>query len=102
MPIGRPLVPVALTTADRTTLEQWTRRRATAQALALRARIILRAVRPRGNRAIEYPHHPRVARDEGHRREVPIAVRPRWPGKAFSMSRGQACRAGSPTRTSSR
>jgi transposase len=43
MPIGRPLSPLALTAEDRTTLEQWTRRRTTAQALALRARIIVRA-----------------------------------------------------------
>lgn len=43
MAIGRPLSPLTLTASERTTLEQWTRRRTTAQALALRARIILRA-----------------------------------------------------------
>jgi len=40
---------LALTTGDRTTLEQWTRRRTTAQALALRARIILRAATGQSN-----------------------------------------------------
>lgn len=49
MPIGRPLAPLALTAADRTTLEQWARRRTTAQALALRARIILRAATGHSN-----------------------------------------------------
>ena len=43
MRIGRPLTPLTLTPDERTTLEQWTRRRTTAQALALRARIVLRA-----------------------------------------------------------
>lgn len=37
------------TVADRTTLEQWTRRRTTAQALALRARIVLRAATGQSN-----------------------------------------------------
>jgi transposase len=41
MPIGRPIPPLSLTDEDRGMLEQWTRRPTTAQALALRARIIL-------------------------------------------------------------
>lgn len=41
MRIGRPIPPLTLTEEERTTLEQWARRRKTAQALALRARIIL-------------------------------------------------------------
>jgi transposase len=49
MPTGRPLAPLALTPEDRTTLEQWTRRRTTAQALALRAQIILRAATGQSN-----------------------------------------------------
>lgn len=49
MTMGRPLTPLALTAAERTTLEQWTRRRTTAQALALRARIILRAATGQAN-----------------------------------------------------
>jgi transposase len=43
MPLGRPLMPLSLEPAERETLERWTRRRKTAQALALRARIILLA-----------------------------------------------------------
>ena len=39
-------VPVALTAADRATLEGWTRRRETAQSLALRARIVLACAEP--------------------------------------------------------
>ena len=49
MPIGRPMAPLALTDTDRTTLEQWTRRRTTAQALALRAGIVLRAATGQSN-----------------------------------------------------
>lgn len=43
MRLGRPLKPVMLTTDERATLESWARRRTTAQALALRARIVLQA-----------------------------------------------------------
>jgi hypothetical protein len=42
MRTGRPVPPIVLTTDERTTLEQWARRRTTAQAMALRARLILR------------------------------------------------------------
>ena len=38
---GRPTTPVVLTVEERTTLEQWSRRPKTAQALAQRARIVL-------------------------------------------------------------
>ena len=38
---GRPIPAVVLTDEERTTLERWTRRPKTAQALAMRARIIL-------------------------------------------------------------
>jgi transposase len=41
MPIGRPIPPLSLTDEERGMLEQWTRRPTIAQALALRARIIL-------------------------------------------------------------
>ena len=40
---GRPLVPLTLEGTDRETLERWVRRPKTAQALAMRARIVLRA-----------------------------------------------------------
>jgi transposase len=49
---GRPLTPIVLTTDERATLEGWTRRRTTAQALALRARIVLRAAEGDSNTAI--------------------------------------------------
>ena len=42
MPRGRPKSPLTLGPDDRETLSRWTRRAKTAQALALRARIVLR------------------------------------------------------------
>jgi transposase len=49
----RPVaVPITLSTDDRTTLTHWARRPKTAQALALRARIILAAAEPTTNTAI--------------------------------------------------
>src|SRR5881628_387752 len=42
MRTGRPVPPIVLTTDERDTLERWTRRPTTAQALALRARLVLR------------------------------------------------------------
>ena len=42
MRTGRPKAAVVLTTQQREELETWARRRKTAQALALRARIVLR------------------------------------------------------------
>lgn len=41
MPKGRPVPPVTLTDEERLTLERWLRRPKTAQALAMRARIVL-------------------------------------------------------------
>ena len=41
MALGRPLSPLTLLPAERQPLLDWTRRRKTAQALALRARIVL-------------------------------------------------------------
>jgi transposase len=52
MRTGRPIPPLTLTLGERETLEQWTRRRKTAQALALRARIVLAAATGRPNTAI--------------------------------------------------
>ena len=48
----RTLPALALTDAERTTLTQWTRRATTAQALALRARIVLAAAEGATNTAI--------------------------------------------------
>jgi transposase len=42
MRLGRPVPPIVLTTDERETLERWARRPTTAQALALRARLVLR------------------------------------------------------------
>ena len=52
MPRGRPLRELTLTTEDQATLVRWTRRPKTAQALAMRARIVLAAAEGRGNEAI--------------------------------------------------
>lgn len=43
---GPHAVPITLSESDRETLESWTRRRKTAQALALRARIVLASAEP--------------------------------------------------------
>jgi transposase len=42
MRLGRPVAPIVLTAEERETLERWARRPTTAQALALRARLVLR------------------------------------------------------------
>ena len=52
MRLGRPLTPVMLTTEERSRLEGWARRRTTAQALALRARIVLDAADGDSNKKI--------------------------------------------------
>ncbi len=41
MPTGRPIPPLTLTAEERDTLERWTRRAKTGQALAQRARLVL-------------------------------------------------------------
>jgi transposase len=46
---GRPKAQLVVTTAERDTLEQWSRRRKTAQALAVRSRIVLRCATGRTN-----------------------------------------------------
>ena len=50
---GRPIAPLVLDGAERETLEQWTRRPKTAQALALRARIVLACADGRSNTAVD-------------------------------------------------
>jgi transposase len=52
MPKGRPLTELTLTSEDHETLVRWSRRPKTAQALALRARIVLAAAEGRANEAI--------------------------------------------------
>lgn len=46
---GRPMPELMLTDAERATLDQWTRRRTTAQALAQRARLVLACAAGRTN-----------------------------------------------------
>jgi transposase len=49
---GRPKAPLTVSEADRATLERWTRRRKTSQALALRARIVLACAQGTSNVAV--------------------------------------------------
>lgn len=52
MPKGRPLAPLSVAEGERKQLLSWSRRRTTAQALALRARIVLLAADGLSNTAI--------------------------------------------------
>src|SRR5271168_1960763 len=54
MPKGRPVAVVAMTTEQREHLESWSRRPKTAQALALRSRIVLLAADGRSSTAIAH------------------------------------------------
>jgi hypothetical protein len=49
MALGRPLSPLTLVPAERQQLLEWTRRPKTAQALALRTRIVLLSAEGRSN-----------------------------------------------------
>ena len=49
---GRRLQPLVLSEDERDTLEQWTRRRTTAQALAQRARVVLECAAGKANRTV--------------------------------------------------
>jgi transposase len=49
---GRPKAPLVLTEAERQTLERWARRRTSAQAVALRARIVLGCAEGATNKAV--------------------------------------------------
>jgi len=60
MRLGRPVPPIVLTTDERETLERWTRRPTTAQALALRARLVLRCAA--GETATAIAHDVRVTK----------------------------------------
>lgn len=52
MPAGRPLTPLSLTDDQTETLERWLRRRKTAQALALRAQLVLLSARGVSNQDV--------------------------------------------------
>src|SRR3712207_3124890 len=64
-------IPITLIQADRATLEGWTRRRKTAQALALRARIVLACAKPGATNS-------RVAEDLGVSRPTVVTWRRRF------------------------
>ena len=49
MAIGRPMPPLILDDVERETLERWVRRPKTAQAMALRARMVLACAEGRSN-----------------------------------------------------
>ena len=49
---GRPMPPLTVTRDEQETLERWARRGTTAQALALRARIVLASAAGKTNTAI--------------------------------------------------
>ena len=57
MPLGRPLTPLVLTDEERQVLDGWARRRTTAQAVALRARIVLQAAAGAANTVIARKEH---------------------------------------------
>jgi len=57
MAVGRPLPPLHLSRDERETLERWTRRRKTAQALALRARLILSCAAGKKNGEVAAAFH---------------------------------------------
>ena len=57
MRMGRPVPPIVLTPDERETLERWTRRPTTAQALALRARLVLRCAAGQSATAIAREVH---------------------------------------------
>lgn len=57
MPVGRPKAPLLVSDADRQTLERFTARRLTSQALTLSARIILRCVSVVANIAVAAELH---------------------------------------------
>src|SRR5260370_1095222 len=52
MPKGRPLAPLSIAEGERKQLTSWSRRRTTAQALALRARIFCLAAAGLSNPAV--------------------------------------------------
>jgi hypothetical protein len=56
MRTGRPVALVTVTAEQRLELESWSRRPKTAQALALRSRIILLAAEGRNNKSIRLAH----------------------------------------------
>lgn len=52
MPVGRPIPSLTLTSEEKQTLERWSRRHSSAQALALRCRIVLACAEGLSNTAV--------------------------------------------------
>src|SRR6266849_6309681 len=57
MALGRPILPLQLSREERETLERWVRRPKSAQALALRARVILACAQGKTNTAVAQQMH---------------------------------------------
>src|SRR2546425_13080349 len=57
MALGRPIPPLQLSREERETLERWVRRPKSAQALALRARVILACAQGKTNTAVAQQMH---------------------------------------------
>ena len=94
-PRGRPKAELVVSVEQRVALERWARRPKTAQALALRARIVLGCAAGLSNGAVaaELGVHPATV-GKWRRRFVERAAR-----TGCSTSRGRGRRARSPTRT---
>src|SRR5258706_14267465 len=90
---GRPTVRVTVSPSERTTLEQWARRRTTAQGLAQRAQIILACAAGRSNS--EIATELRITRQTAGRwRHRFVAKRPT--GLAADPAPGPPARPGNP------
>ena len=97
MRTGRPIPPLTLTPEERETLERWTRRPTTAQALAQRARMILGCAAGKPNT--------RVARELRVTKQTVGRWRTRFLADRVDdcwMSRGRGPHARSPMRRSKR
>lgn len=57
MALGRPIPPLQLSREERATLERWIRRPTSAQALCLRARIVLACAQGKNNTQVAQPMH---------------------------------------------
>lgn len=76
MPKGRSVAVVTVTTEQREQLKSWRRRPKTAQALALRSRIVLLAADGHG----KYSDCATVGHFSAHRGQVAAAISAGWTG----------------------
>ena len=92
---GRPKAKLVVSPPERARLQEWTRRRSTAQALALRARIVLACAEGRDNTDVAEQLGSRIRRSaNGDSGSWSVG----W--TACSTSHGQAVRVGSAMRRS--